>query len=55
MYKQLETRKGQKCIYKVTKQRSQNTRESISSKFGKGQHDNLIYKDNEILSAWHQY
>lgn len=55
MYRQLETREGQKLVYKLAKQRCQSTKDPARCKTIKGSNGDLLYKEKDVLSAWHQY
>nr|ADI61822.1 endonuclease-reverse transcriptase [Bombyx mori] len=55
MYEQLETKEGQKCIFKLAKQRCWSTRDPTRCRAVKDPNGELLYGDSDVLSAWHQY
>ncbi|KAL0818491.1 hypothetical protein ABMA28_008946 [Loxostege sticticalis] len=55
LYDSLESKDGQKLIYKLAKSRNQATQDIIKSKVVIGPNGNLLYHDKDILETWHQY
>ncbi|KAL0810434.1 hypothetical protein ABMA28_010573 [Loxostege sticticalis] len=55
LYNSLETKDGQKLIYKLAKARNQATKDVAKTKIVKGQDGTLLYHDSDILETWYKY
>ncbi|XP_075990249.1 uncharacterized protein LOC142985892 [Anticarsia gemmatalis] len=55
LYSQLNSKEGQKIIYKLAQQRCRSTKDPGTCKTIKGPNGDLLYKDRDTITAWHQY
>ncbi|CAG9137733.1 unnamed protein product [Plutella xylostella] len=55
MYSTLDSKEGQKQIYKLAKQRNQSTKDPATCRVIKGTNGDLLYKDKDIIATWQKY
>ena len=54
-YKRLDTKEGEKDIYKIAKCREKKTRDLTQIKCIKDEHENVLIDDNQIKDRWMRY
>ncbi|KAJ2943370.1 hypothetical protein O0L34_g12180 [Tuta absoluta] len=55
LYSALESREGQKEIYKISKTRSKASQDPVKTRVVKGTDGSILYKNKDVLGAWHAY
>lgn len=55
LYAALESREGQKEIYKISKARNKASQDPVKTRVVKGTDGTMLHKDKDVLGAWHAY